>query len=148
MAQYELVPHVRVGGVHFGMLRDEVRRALGAPSYVDTGKDFFDGSALHVHYDASTKVQLVVVARATGGEALLVGVDLLGVEAEVALSVVGQTAEVDRTDPEFPLSCTFPTLDLNLWRACLPEDSDGVEGRHFDAVGLGVRGYFSRTKRN
>jgi hypothetical protein len=126
------------------MSREELRRLLGPPTYSDPRKDFFENSTLHVHYSATMEAELIVVARSPGGEAIFHGKDLLSLEADAAIAVVSRTAEVDVTDPEYPLSCTFRSIDLNLWRPCLPEDSDGVEGSQFEAVGIGVRGYFSR----
>jgi hypothetical protein len=141
----ELRPHEGTADVRYGMAREEVRRLLGPASYADPKKDFFAGAALHVHYDDAGCAELIVVASATGGEGIFDGVDLLGVDAEKALAVVRRFSTVDQQHAEYPMTCVFPELDLNLWRSCLPEDvTDGSEGRRFEAVAIGVLGYFSR----
>jgi hypothetical protein len=39
----------------------------------------------------------------------------------------------------------FLALDLALWRPTLPEGTHDPEGRTFNTVGVGVRGYFARS---
>lgn len=145
-AENPIRPHEGVGAIKFGASREELRRLLGSPSYSDASKDFFFDASLHAHFSLLATLDLIVV---TPGPfiATFQSVNLLDVDADRALSVVGAVAFVDETDVEYPLSCTFPTLDLNLWRSCVPEDDPGGEGgRRFEAVGIGRSGYFSRRR--
>jgi hypothetical protein len=119
---------------------------LGSPSYSDASKDFFFDASLHAHFSPLATLELIVVAPGPF-IATFQSMNLLDVDADRALSVVGAVAQVDETDAEYPLSCTFPSLDLNLWRSCLPADDPGGEGgRRFEALGIGTRGYFSRRR--
>ena len=138
--------HEGVGAIRLGVSREDLRRLLGPPSYYDASKDFFFDASMHAHFSLAGTLELIVVAPGPF-IATFEGTDLLGVDAASALSVVGAFAAVDELEAEYPLSCTFPSLDLNLWRSCLPEDEvDGDAGRRFEALGIGERGYFSRRR--
>ncbi len=141
---HEIRPHEGVGPINLGMTRDEVRTVLGAPTYSDPSKDFFCDSSLHAHYSSIGILELIVVAPGPF-EATFLGVNLLKVDAENAVATVNAAAQLDTTDCEYPLSCTYPSLDLNLWRSCSPED-DPEAGSRFEAIGIGTIGYFSRRR--
>ena len=140
----ELLPHRGAGLVRFGMRRDEVRQLLGEVTHSGPSKDFFAHGALHVHYTSLMVTELIVVTADFG--AIIDGVDVLHVPAEDALAAVARVSAVDLSDAEYPLSCTFLGIDVNLWRSCLPEDNAGSAGRQFEAVGVGVAGYYSRHR--
>lgn len=135
-------PHRGVGQVSLGAHRDELRRLLGPPEYSDSSKDFFFEASLHAHFSPLGTLVCIVVAPGPF-VATYEGINLLEVEAELALAIVARNGRVDLTDPEYPRSCTFRSLGLNLWRSCLPaDDPSGDAGRRFEAVGVGAVGYF------
>ena len=145
MTNYDLLVHVGVGDLRFGMPRTSVRDVLGVPFRTAATKEFFVGGLLHIHYTAHQEVELIVLAR--GVYARLVGVDLLGLDAELAVAEAARYGPVDTADPEYPTNATFPAIDLNLWRPALPEESGDLAHKRFEAVGLGIKGYFSRARR-
>lgn len=145
MIEYDLFVHVGVGDLRFGMARSSVRDLLGAPSRTASTKEFFADDLLHVHYTALQEVELIVLVR--GLSARLDGVDLLSLDAQAAIAAASLHASVDSADPEYPASATFPAIDLNLWRSALPEESGDPAHMRFEAVGLGMKGYFSRHRR-
>lgn len=144
MPEYEIRPREGIGSIKLGDSRENLRRELGSPSYSDATKDFFFNASLHAHYSALGTAELLVVASGPF-VATFHGVNLLNVDADEALRIVAAVSPVDKGDPEYPMSCTFPSLDLNLWRSCLPHhDPSGGAGRRFESVGVGRQGYFSR----
>lgn len=140
----DLLIHTGASEVQFGMPRTRVRELLGEPVRSDSSKDFFMDGLLHVHYSPLQQAELIVVV--AGLSAKLDGVDLLAVSAEEAIAVASRRGPIDVTDAEYPTTATFRTLDLNLWRSALPEESGDPAHERFEAVGLGDRGYFSRGR--
>lgn len=140
----ELLIHTGVGEVRFGMPRVRVRELLGDPVRSDDAKDFFMGGLVHVHYSPMQQAELIVLVAGVG--ARLAGVDLLSVDARQAIAAASRLGPVDTTDAEYPTTATFRTLDLNLWRSALPEESGDPAHERFEAVGLGAKGYFSRAR--
>lgn len=140
--RFVLVPHEGTAGVQFGMTRAEVRRVCGAPVRAFAKKEFFFDGALHVHYDGAGLAEYIVVARSLGGEGIFGDVDLLALDADAALALVRANAAVDDSHAEYPVTCIFPELDMDLWRSCLPAVSRGEEGRHFEAVAIGRAGFY------
>jgi hypothetical protein len=153
---FDVRPLDGVGPVRFGMSRADVRAVLGEPSYAQerapggqgpAGKDYFFENAFQVTYDAVGEVDFIELAR-HAIRALYSGAPVLELAANNAVALVARDAAFDASVPEHPVSFAFPTLELSLWRSCVPEDDpDGDAGRHFEAIGIGRRGYIDALRR-
>ena len=144
----EIVPNVGVGPVRLGASREQVHSLLGPPSEEirDRREMFFDG--LFVDYDERGGVEFIEMSRSEVFSAEFDGVCLHDLAAESALAVVMRHAAVAAENPELGYSYIFPSLQLSLWRGTQPSVDQAVddsEGRFFEAVGIGVPGYFSST---
>ena len=51
--------------------------------------------------------------------------------------------DYDRKDSEVPFSFVFSELELSFWRPTIPEDEFDEDGRFFETVGIGVKGYYT-----
>ncbi len=155
MLQFEIKPLEGIGPIQFGQTRDAVQVAmaeLGETEIQRLGKsrESFFGAAFQVHYDESGKVEFIETASSTAFEVLFNGKVLHEMEADEAVEFVSQYADVDTEESEIPNGYQFPSIELSLWRGTLPLDQDDEdydedddEGRFFEAVGLGAKGYFS-----
>lgn len=149
MMPLRIAPLLGVDSITFGMSRIEVRDCLGPVVAVREKFDLFRGGYVHVHYDARATVALIVLAN--GGEvgAMYAGVDLFALTADEAIAFVSRDHSPNSAEPGYPMSVTFPAIELNLWRSALPEHDPATKpGLRFESVGVGRKGYFSGTGSN
>lgn len=153
--QFEIKPHVGIGPIEFGQTRDAVQTAMAQLGEAklkrsdDSREGYFNG-AFQVNYDDSGKVEFIETASSRDFEVLFHGEALHDMEADAAVEFVSQFADFDAEEEEIPYSYQFPAIDLSLWRGTLPldendedYDEEDEDGRYFEAVGLGTKGYFS-----
>lgn len=155
MLQFEMKPHVGVGPIQFGQSRQSVRATMAelGETITESGDDSRDGYfdyCFQVHYDESGNVEFIETASSDAFQVTFHGEVLHEMEAGAAVEFVSQFADFDAEEPEIPYSYQFPSIELSLWRGTLPLDEDDEdydeedeEGRYFEAVGLGTKGYFS-----
>ena len=148
MLVFTMQPLVGIGPIKFGMTRSEVQDILadlGQPKarLRPPNTDCFFRSAFQVSYDENGRVEFIETAASNDFRVLFHSFSLHGMTAEDAVRLVAQFAEYDRDHPERGYSYIFPALQLSLWRPVLPSGPDDIQGRHFEAVGLGTEGYFS-----
>jgi len=62
------------------------------------------------------------------------------------VTLIRRYADLDTTDPELGYSYLFPRISLSLWRSVKPDAAD-QDGRFFEAIGVGVPGYFENLSR-
>jgi hypothetical protein len=142
MKTFVITPHRGIGPVRLGMSRAEVRSALrpARPKNVN-GSDHFYRSALVAHYEKGTeRCNSLSAARSDGlGFRYLSskGLALFQTPASEVVKALRKQTPYDSKDPELGYTYTFPKLDLACWRPVM-----GKDGRFFDTVTLGVRGYF------
>jgi hypothetical protein len=143
---FEIRPHAGVGPVLLGMTRAEVHAALGPPDRTtrDNRESFLGG--FFVDFAPDGRVELIELAVSPHFRAVFNGVWLHGIVAEDAVGVVSRHARYDETNPELGYTYVFRDLDMSLWRGTLPETgqaADDDDGRYFEAVAIGITGYFS-----
>ena len=144
MVEFQIQPHIGVGPVRLGASREQVHAALGNPASAQGNREMFlDG--FFVDYDDSGMVEFIQLARSSRFRGVFHGVCLHEVSAEQALEAVSHVDSYDLTDPELGYSYIFLDLQLSLWRGTRPEPeqpSTDPDGRHFEAVGVAINGYF------
>jgi len=148
MLTFTMQPLVGIGPIKLGMTRSEVRDILadlGQPKarLRPPNTDCYFRSAFQVSYDDDGRVEFIETAASTDFRVLFHGSSLHEMPAEDAVRLVSEFAEYDKDRPEQGYSYIFPALQLSLWRPVLPSDRDDIEGRHFEAIGVGKEGYFS-----
>jgi hypothetical protein len=142
MKTFVITPHQGIGPVRLGMSRAEVRSALrpARPTNVN-GSDHFHHSALVAHYDKGTERCNSLSAGRRDELAFrylsLKGLPVFQTPASEVIKALRKQTPYDAKDPELGYTYTFPKLDLSFWRPVM-----GKDGRFFDTVTLGVRGYF------
>lgn len=149
MREFTIEPLVGVGPITFGMTRNEAKAALarmGQRKAVARSRntDCYFRNAFQVSYDRDDRVEFIETAQSTAFQVLFHGKTLHDLPAEEAVQFVSQFAKYDRKRPEQGYTYVFPNLQLSLWRAVLPSaDGDDSAGRHFEAIGIGKKGYFN-----
>jgi hypothetical protein len=155
---FDVVPLKGVGPVHLAMSRSQVHEALAVPlpephregSQAD-GPDAFFESAFQVSYDGDGRAEYIEIYRDGPFTTLYGGVDVFATGAEELVRLVAQDGPFDPDNPEHGFSYVFPSLELSLWRRCIPEEH-GEEcledtGGGFETIGVGKRGYYSNPSR-
>ena len=71
------------------------------------------------------------------------GIDVFGVRASDLVALVSADTPYDPSIRELGYAYVFPAIELSLWRSVMPDSDDDQDGQYFEAVGLGVAGYFS-----
>ncbi len=141
MVTFEIIPHVGVGPVQFGMKADELDAALGKPERVHGNRyDYLSG--FMVDLDESGRVVFIELADSPNFQATYRGVNLHHTAAQDAVTFISQFDTHDADDPEVGYSYVFKKLQLSLWRGTVPEDEADEDGKYFEAVGVGTDGYF------
>ena len=162
MTEFIIIPLEKAGPVSLGMKRQEVRDALNVPvrSFKKTSTsaattDGFLENAFQVFYDENDCAEYIELSHSGLFIAFYKGVSVFETEADDLVALVSQDASVDLNDPELGYTFIFPTLELSLWRASLPETDEDEEyedeeyedeekpGLFFDTIGIGKRGYYS-----
>lgn len=130
--------------IRFGMSYDEVVGLLGEPdqSLSDARAGWRKG-CLAIYFEPS--VTFIELSRDCGLVPKLLGIDVFRTPAtEVVTALEVQGHSFDATDPELAHTYVFPAIQVGLWRQVLPEGDDDEEGRYFDTVGVGKKGYYTR----
>jgi hypothetical protein len=141
---FDIIPHQGVGPIRLGMSRADVHEHFGKPDHVDDAREWFlDGFA--VDFDSSGVVEFIELAESTRFKALFNGQSLHELDADDAVALVVADAPFDEDDPELGYTYVFPKMQMSLWRPMIPDTEqspDDPDGRHFQAIGLGRKGYF------
>jgi hypothetical protein len=146
---YEIVPNVGIGPVRLGASRDDVRAGMGTMPrrFMKTSQSEHPTEAwggFHVYYRGSSPtVEFIEVARSNEFVALYEGVDVHRTKAEELVAYISRDTPFDGRNRDLGYSYVFPAIELSLWREAMPESADDPDGQFFEAVGLGIRGYFS-----
>ena len=146
MIEYEIVPHVGVEPIRFGMTREEVHAEFGLPEFTsrDNREEFMNG--FMVDFNAGGAVEFIELAKSYQFRALFNNRCLHELLADEAVAFVRQYDHYKEDDPELGYSYLFLDLQLSLWRPTVPETAqplDDPDGRYFYAVGLAKDGYFT-----
>ena len=145
MRQFEIVPGAGVGPIKIGMTKAEVHGVFGLPEF-ESGNRFGYLGGFFIDFDDRGQVEFIELAQSEIFAATYLGHDLHRIEAESAIGFVAAHAALDNNHPEPGYSYIFPELQMSLWRSVKPDDDSDLDGRHFEAIGIGCDEYFSSTK--
>jgi hypothetical protein len=153
MRKFIIEPFIGVGPVRIGMTRAEVLRAMsgrksdpfrkGPDAIHET--DAFYGSCFQVFYEGAARhpvVDFIELSRGYGLRPFYRDCDVFGTPAAKVVAQISQDCPYDADDPDIPYSYLFRKLQLSLWRQCVPESARDKEGRYFDTIGIGRKGYY------
>jgi hypothetical protein len=147
MREFTIIPHHGVGPIRPGMTRSPVHEQLGEPEFVirDQRREGFL-SGFMADFNDEDQVEFIELAKSEEFRATFEGKSLHDLPADEAVAFVSQFGTYDANHRELGYSYIFPNLQMSLWRATTaePDQPDGDhQGRHFEAVGIAVDGYFS-----
>jgi hypothetical protein len=151
MVDYKVLPHQGIGPVLLRMSQEDVRRVMGVPrvSLPLRGRlapeEYYDSFGFKIEYDFDSRVRFIEVGPHNQARFLYSGCSVFETKADDLIRLIDADASIDTSHPEFPTLVVFPSLELALWRRCLPEESGGEDGTYFDTLAIGVSGYFNRT---
>ena len=125
----------------------EARQVFGKPDdpVRCSREGFLDG--FFVNFDSAGRIEIIELAKSPLFRATFHGECLHELPAKEAVTFVSQYGHFDDTDKELGYSYVFLDLQLSLWRGTRPEPNqalDDPDGRHFEAVGIAIPGYFKQ----
>ena len=139
--RFEIIPHIGVGPIKFGMSRKEVEDCFGKPEF-DANDRIGFMSGFIVNFDDDDKVEFIEMANSNVFEATYKGINLHSVKADEAISILEKDVAYDKDNLEAGHSYIFKELQLSLWRGSVPVNSNDEEGQYFEAVGVANKNYF------
>ena len=149
MKIYDISPGVGVGPVKLGSSPGDVRAVMGsAPHrFMKTSKSEHATEAwdaFHVCYRGTPPtVEFIELGKSSEFRVHYKGIDVFETRASDLVALVSADTPYDPRNRELGYSYTFPAIELSLWRSVVPESDDDPDGQFFEAVGLGITGYFS-----
>jgi hypothetical protein len=109
--------------------------------------DAFFESTFQVSYSVAVGVvEFIELAKSRSFRALFDGVDVFATPASELVTLIERSAPWDPEDSELGYSYVFPNLDLSLWRPCVPDSPTHGDGQFFEAIGIGILGYFRKAR--
>ena len=149
MNEYEVVPFTGIGPVRLGMSRAEVWAAMSADRtsflkgpFSTHETDAWYENAFQVFYGGETvTAEFVEIASHVGIRVTFRGLSIFDTPVDEVVAHVSGFAPLDATHPELGYTYTFPELELSLWRPVISDDADG---RFFQSIGIGVKGYYTQ----
>ena len=168
--KFNIKPHIGVGNLKFGMVREEIRKILGEPEYSTEresieyedfslptpAQDGYFENELQITYDEDFKA---IFFEFYGKDAehlkvYLNGLDVFKIPAPQLIKKITATtgSSFDVDDREVPYSYVFPDIDLSVWRQFVPEQDEhnqevleADEGKYFWTIAIGKKGYYSAS---
>ncbi len=153
MVDYEVRPHQGIGPVLLRMSQEDVRRVMGIPrlSLPLRGRlapeEYYDSVGFSIQYDFDFRVRFIEVGAHPRARFFYRGYSVFETKADDLIRLIETDGPIDTSHREFPTNVVFPSLELALWRRCLPEESGGEDGTYFETLAIGVSGYFNRAAR-
>ena len=146
MRSFEVSPLKGVQPILLGMSRAESRQRMNSPfeSYEKTpGQpvDAYLDSAFQVFFDSSGAVEYIELSKCTDFSARLLGRNVFAVPAQELILQLSSETDLESDDGGY--SFLSHELSLSLWRPVLPASLQDEDGRFFETVGVGVRGYYA-----
>ncbi|HTO81229.1 MAG TPA: hypothetical protein VMQ73_03295 [Methylomirabilota bacterium] len=149
MLIYNIHPGIGIGPVRLGWSPAEVRTAMGSAPHrfmkTATSEHPTDAwDAFHVYYRGSPPtVDFIELGKSTEFRVRYNGIDIFGTQASDLIALLSAETPYDPHDRELGYTYVFRAIGLSLWRPFMPESETDPDGQFFEAVSLGVAGYFS-----
>ena len=149
MLNFTIQPLHGIEPVAFNMDRESVHRGLKANCKVVEAaelREYYYGGEFSVFYDSGMKVQYIELSASTENTVYYNGVDVFNTPADDLVQLITRDYAFDPNDFELGYTYMFPEIELSLWRPTIPESDDDEEGRYFQTIGIGRRGYYSDSR--
>jgi hypothetical protein len=155
MLIYEINSGIGIGPVRLGSSPADVRAAMGGAPHrfnrwlAEHATEAWHGSAFQVNYRGyPPTVDFIELANSSEFRVHYKGIDVFATRASELVARLSADMPYDPNHRELGYSYIFPAIELSLWRQVMPESDDDRAGQFFDAVGLGIAGYFSGQQRS
>ncbi len=135
-------------GVNLNSPRIEVHNLIGNPTTVIDNTDHYQDENLmfSVDYDENNCVEYISISKPNSKmyKVLYNNYNIFEIAAEELIEKIENESvfRFDRNDPEIEYSYIFNDLELSFWRPTIPERKEDNDGRYFETVGIGVKGYY------
>ena len=135
-------------GVKLNSSRIEVHNTIGIPTRIIENTDHYQNEDLmfSIDYDENNCVEYISISNPLSNKfkVLYNNYNIFENTAEELIKKIESETifRYDRDDPEMEYSYIFNDLELSFWRSTLPESEDDNDGKFFETVGIGVKGYY------
>ena len=147
MKKFQVIPLQSLVGVQLGWTKNETYEKIGKPNRSINSTDYYENPYFSIHYDQNNFVEYIEVSNLNSNQYKLIleNIDIFNTEAIELIKKLKIKLGInyDESDPEIPYSFIFPDIELSFWRPIIPENEFDSEGKYFETVGIGIKGYYS-----
>ena len=148
MQEITVKPLESVLNVKLGETKENVIKIIGQPSASFEQTDHYQNQTpmFSIDYDKNQKVEYINISNPNSKniKVSFKQIDLFNsVAREVISKLEKHNLTPDPKDPEFGYSFIFLNNELSLWRPTQPEAECDEDGKYFECIGIGIKGYYS-----
>lgn len=141
MQRFELQPLEGAGNIKLGASKSDVHAILGEPISVRGKKEFYFSNSVQISYSSEGSVEFIEFA--SDISVTWNGLDVFSTPVDELVELVSKFSSPAAKDFEPGYTFTFPESEVGFWRPTQPDEYDPEEGKYFESVGLGRKGYYS-----
>lgn len=148
MKEIQVIPLKSAIDVNLGWTRKETLEKIGVPERKWENSDHYQKELpmFSIDYDAENRVEYISISnpKNDGVKVLYQGTDVFVTPANELIKIIEKNTGLryDRDDPELHYSFIFHDVDLSFWRPVIPEDENDEDGKYFETIGIGIKGYY------
>jgi hypothetical protein len=141
MEKLELRPLFGFGQIKLGDQRNDIHELLGPPNDFNENTDYYSNSSIQIHYSENGVVEFIELA--SDQNVVWDGISIFSTPVVELVKELSKKTEQSTNESEPGYTFTYPKYELCFWRPTQPDEEDPNEGKYFESVGLGIKGYFS-----
>lgn len=148
MKEIQVIPLESAIGVGLGWTREEIHKQIEKPDRIWEQSDHYqkEQPLFSLDYNLDNRVEYISISnpKEEGIKILFRGIDVFGTPATDLIEQIKKNTDLryDRNDPELQYSFIFPDVELSFWRPVIQENQDDEHGKYFEAIGIGIKGYY------
>ena len=141
MEKLELRPLFGFGQIKLGVQRNDIHELLGPPNDFNENTDYYSNSSIQIHYSEDGVVEFIELA--SDQNVVWDGISIFFTPVVELVKELLKKTKQSTNESEPGYTFTYPEYELCFWRPTQPDEEDPNEGKYFESVGLGSKGYFS-----
>ncbi|MDP2538122.1 hypothetical protein [Alteromonas stellipolaris] len=141
MEKLELMPLLGFGQIKLGVQRSDIHKLLGSPNDFNENTDYYSESSIQIHYSDNTVVDYIEIA--SDQNVVWDGISIFSTPVVDLVKELSEKTKQSTNESEPGYTFTYPEYELSFWRPLQPDEEEPDEGKYFESVGLGCKGYFS-----
>ena len=141
MEKLELRPLFGFSQIKLSVQRSDIHELLGPPNDFNENTDYYSNSSIQIHYSENGVVEFIELA--SDQNVVWDGISIFSTPVVELVKELSKKTKQSTNEPEPGYTFTYPEYELSFWRPTQPDEEEPDEGKYFESVGLGCKGYFS-----